>query len=44
MRMEKAIEIRSLTKTYGKNRGINDVSFEVERGAIFGFLGPNGAR
>lgn len=43
MGMGKAIEIRSLTKTYGKNRGINDVSFEVERGEIFGFLGPNGA-
>ena len=43
MGMGKAIEIRSLTKTYGKNRGINDVSFEMERGEIFGFLGPNGA-
>ncbi len=43
MGMGKAIEIRSLTKTYGKNRGISDVSFEVERGEVFGFLGPNGA-
>ncbi len=43
MGMEKAIEIQNLTKTYGKNRGINEVSFEVERGEIFGFLGPNGA-
>lgn len=41
--MGKAIEIRSLTKNYGKNRGINEVSFEVERGDVFGFLGPNGA-
>ncbi len=38
-----AITIKSLTKTYGKNRGIEDVSFEVQRGEIFGFLGPNGA-
>ncbi len=39
----KAIEIKGLTKTYGLNRGIEDVSFEVEKGEIFGFLGPNGA-
>ncbi|MBQ9903019.1 MAG: ABC transporter ATP-binding protein [Clostridia bacterium] len=38
-----AIQIENLTKTYGKNRGIDDVSFEVEKGEIFGFLGPNGA-
>ena len=41
--MEKIIEIANLTKTYGKNRGVTDVSFTVERGDIFGFLGPNGA-
>ena len=38
-----AIRINDLTKTYGKNRGIDNVSFEVEKGEIFGFLGPNGA-
>ena len=38
-----AIKIENLTKTYGKNRGIEDVSFEVKKGEIFGFLGPNGA-
>jgi ABC-2 type transport system ATP-binding protein len=37
------IEIRNLTKTYGKNRGVTDVSFTVTEGDIFGFLGPNGA-
>lgn len=41
--MEKVIEIRNLTKNYGKNRGINDVSFVVEKGDMFAFLGPNGA-
>ena len=37
------IEIKNLTKTYGKARGINDVSFNVEQGEVFGFIGPNGA-
>ena len=37
------IEINNLTKTYGKSRGITDVSFTVEEGEIFGFIGPNGA-
>ncbi len=37
------IEIRNLTKTYGKNRGVTDVTFSVQEGDIFGFLGPNGA-
>ncbi|WP_338448074.1 ABC transporter ATP-binding protein [Niallia oryzisoli] len=37
------IEINNLTKTYGKARGITDVSFTVEEGEIFGFIGPNGA-
>ncbi|MGN4125369.1 ABC transporter ATP-binding protein [Lysinibacillus sphaericus] len=37
------IEINHLTKTYGKARGIVDVSFQVEEGEIFGFIGPNGS-
>ncbi|MDF2788909.1 MAG: transporter [Neobacillus sp.] len=37
------IEIKNLTKTYGKARGISDISFSVEEGEIFGFIGPNGA-
>lgn len=37
------IEIKNLTKYYGKARGIIDVSFDVEDGEIFGFIGPNGA-
>lgn len=40
---ENVIEISHLTKNYGKNRGIIDVSLEVKQGDIFGFLGPNGA-
>lgn len=41
--MSNVIEIKNLTKNYGKNRGVSDVSFEVKEGDIFGFLGPNGA-
>jgi len=37
------IEINNLTKQYGKARGINNVSLNVEDGEIFGFIGPNGA-
>ncbi|HET9676870.1 MAG TPA: ABC transporter ATP-binding protein [Solirubrobacterales bacterium] len=38
-----AIETEALTKRYGRHRGIEDVSFEVGPGEVFGFLGPNGA-
>lgn len=37
------IEINNLTKYYGKERGIIDVTFNVEEKEIFGFIGPNGA-
>ncbi|MCL6457943.1 MAG: ABC transporter ATP-binding protein [Gorillibacterium sp.] len=37
------IELNALTKSYGRARGIKDVSFQVEEGEIFGFIGPNGA-
>jgi ABC-2 type transport system ATP-binding protein len=41
--MTAIIEVEHLTKSYGNNRGIIDVSFQVEEGEVFGFLGPNGA-
>lgn len=37
------IKITSLVKDYGKLRAVNDVSFEMKPGEIFGLLGPNGA-
>jgi len=37
------IEVNKLTKYYGKARGIEDVTFQVDEGEIFGFIGPNGA-
>lgn len=42
-KVENAIAISNLTKTYGKNRGVSGISLEVKKGDIFGFLGPNGA-
>lgn len=41
--MNNVIEISHLTKSYGKNRGVIDVSLQVKEGDIFGFIGPNGA-
>jgi len=38
-----AIILSSLTKSYGKARGIIDLDLEVRVGEVFGFLGPNGA-
>lgn len=40
---ERVIEIEQMTKSYGKHRGVTDLSLSVEQGEIFGFLGPNGA-
>jgi len=37
------IEIESLTRNFGKVKAVDDISFTVEEGEIFGFLGPNGA-
>ncbi len=38
-----AIEVNSLTKKFGDFKAIDNISFQVEGGEIFGFLGPNGA-
>jgi ABC-2 type transport system ATP-binding protein len=37
------IETKNLTKYYGKIKGVEDLTFTVKKGEIFGFLGPNGA-
>jgi len=37
------IIVENLTKDYGKNQGVFDISFNVKQGEVFGFLGPNGA-
>lgn len=38
-----SIKVENISKLYGKQRALNDVSFEVKPGEIVGFLGPNGA-
>ena len=38
-----AIEVNSLTKKFGDFNAVDNISFQVEEGEIFGFLGPNGA-
>jgi ABC-2 type transport system ATP-binding protein len=38
-----AIEVEHITKSFGSTCAVNDVSFTVEPGEIFGLLGPNGA-
>ena len=43
MSAEKIIEIKALTKRYGRARGIENLSFDIEQGEIFGYLGPNGS-
>lgn len=40
---KKAIVVKNLTKKYGSKIAINDLSFEVENGKVFGLLGSNGA-
>ena len=39
----KAIEVDSLTKEFGDFKAVDNISFQIEEGEIFGFLGPNGA-
>ena len=37
------IQVKNLVKTFGATRAVDDVSFDIERGEIVGFLGPKGA-
>lgn len=40
---EMSLQINSLTKTYGQQKALDQVSFVAEKGEVLGFLGPNGA-
>lgn len=41
--MKRAIEVRNLKKQYGEIKAVKDISFDVEQGQLFAFLGENGA-
>jgi len=41
--MNKVIEVENLTRAYGDFKAVDNISFHVEKGEIFGFLGANGA-
>src|SRR2546430_3080104 len=41
--MSAIIQTHQLTKSYGRSRGILEVTFDIQEGEVFGFLGPNGA-
>ncbi|UCB50283.1 MAG: ABC transporter ATP-binding protein [Deltaproteobacteria bacterium] len=43
MEPQKIIETQDLTKRYGRQNAVENLTFQVEEGEIFGFLGPNGA-
>lgn len=43
MASDSIIDVKNLTKTFGKFTAVDDISFDVKKGEIFGLLGPNGA-
>ena len=38
-----SIEVENISKIYGEQKALNNISFSVNTGEIVGFLGPNGA-
>jgi ABC-type multidrug transport system ATPase subunit len=40
---DKIVEVKHLAKSYGKFKAVEDISFDVYAGDVFGFLGPNGS-
>jgi len=41
--MNNALELKNISKKYGNYQALDDISFTVPKGSIFGILGPNGA-
>jgi len=42
--MENVLEIKKLSKFFGKSKVVDNINLEIKSGEIYGFLGPNGAR
>ena len=42
--MDSVLEIKNLSKFFGKHKVVDNINLEVKKGEVFGFLGPNGAR
>ena len=38
-----SIEVQNISKNYGDQKALDNISFSVKKGEIVGFLGPNGA-
>ncbi len=43
MVLENAVEVSNLTKHFGDITAVNELTFSIKKGELFGFLGPNGA-
>jgi ABC-2 type transport system ATP-binding protein len=43
IRMEKSVEVSHLSKSYNGQSVVNDISFDISKGEVFGLIGPNGA-
>ena len=38
-----AVQLRAVSKSFGEHRAVDDLTFEVPRGCVHGFIGPNGS-
>lgn len=43
MQIKKVLQVKDLTKKYGERKAVDNITFDIFEGEIFGFLGPNGA-
>jgi ABC-2 type transport system ATP-binding protein len=43
IKMEKSVEISHLSKSYNGQSVVNDITFDIAKGEVFGLIGPNGA-